>query len=375
MALYRKGLPHDQENIIQLGNTVFQTDFPALLPKLYSSFVNTATSHFLAEEEDGIKALVGSFPLDLHVLDHTLKGFGIGTVCVDPSARSKGYMKQLMTNALKEMQEQNADFAVLGGQKQRYEYFGFTPSGVLLNFTLTATNLRHRHITSSPDFTFKPFETLSSTDLTTIYEMHHSKPLFSTRSLQNFIAICKSWKNETFALYHKHELIGYMLYKNNTIEDLYISSPDLLIPALASFMHTLSYNECTICLPTYETTIIKCLLSICEGYTIKLSTCLNILNYQNFIKAFLNFKHHTTPLEKGSFIFEIQGKEKLLIEVNETICITPTTLKPDLSLNHLDAIHFLCDPLQFYIHEDHPKNKLFKSWFPLPFTFCSIDNV
>lgn len=152
MTLYRKGLSNDQEAIIHLGNYVFDTDFPALLPKLYSPSVNTATSHFLAEEEDGIKALVGSFPLDLHVLDYDLKGFGIGTVCVDPDARSKGYMKQLMTNALAEMHEEKADFAVLGGQKQRYEYFGFTPSGTHLNFTLTATNLRHHHIVASPDW-------------------------------------------------------------------------------------------------------------------------------------------------------------------------------------------------------------------------------
>lgn len=375
MTFYRKGRIDEQENIIQLGNSVFQTDFPTLLPKLYSSSVNTAPYHFLAVEEDSIKALVGSFPLDLHVLNHQLKGFGIGTVCVDPTCRSKGYMKQLMINALEEMREQNADFAVLGGQKQRYEYFGFTPSGAILNFTLTATNLRHHHITVSPDFNFIPFDRLNSTDLNVIYGMHHSKLLFSTRSLPQFVEICKSWKNKTFALYYKHKLIGYMLYKNNHIEDFYISSSDLLIPVLASFMDTLSYHECTITLPTYETSIIKCLLNICEGYTVKLSTCLNILNYQNFLTAFLNFKHYTAPLEKGSLILEIQDKEKLLIEINETICITPTTLQPDLSLNHLDAIHFLCDPLQFYIYEDHPKHKLFKSWFPLPFTFCSIDNV
>lgn len=375
MTLYRKGLSNDQEAIIHLGNYVFDTDFPALLPKLYSPSVNTATSHFLAEEEDGIKALVGSFPLDLHVLDYDLKGFGIGTVCVDPDARSKGHMKQLMTNALAEMHEEKADFAVLGGQKQRYEYFGFTPSGTHLNFTLTATNLRHHHIVASPNFTFKSFDTLDTPTLSCIHKMHHSKPLFSTRSFQNFISICRSWKSESFAIYNKNELCGYVLYKNNCIEDFYVSHSDLLIPALASLMQTLSWNECTICLNTYETALIKLLINICEGYTTRLSTCLNILNYQNFINAFLNLKKSYTALEKGHLVLEVQGTENLLIEVGENINVMPTTLEADLSLTHLEAIHLLCDPLQVYIDYHHEKNRLIKSWFPLPFAFCSIDNV
>lgn len=313
--------------------------------------------------------------MDLHVLDYDLKGFGIGTVCVDPDARSKGYMKQLMTNALAEMHEEKADFAVLGGQKQRYEYFGFTPSGTHLNFTLTATNLRHHHIVASPNFTFKSFDALDTPTLSCIHKMHHSKPLFSTRSFQNFISICRSWKSESFAIYNKNELCGYVLYKNNCIEDFYVSHSDLLIPALASLMQTLSWNECTICLNTYETTLIKLLINICEGYTTRLSTCLNILNYQNFINAFLNLKKSYTALEKGHLVLEVQGTENLLIEVGENINVMPTTLEADLSLTHLEATHLLCDPLQVYIDYHHEKNRLIKSWFPLPFAFCSIDNV
>ena len=69
-------------------------------------------------------------PLSLLVAGKPLRAAGIGTVSVHPYARGEGHMKKLMHMTLEECRENGADLAMLGGQRQRYEYFGFTQQEV-----------------------------------------------------------------------------------------------------------------------------------------------------------------------------------------------------------------------------------------------------
>ena len=121
-----KGLPQDYDELIDFGNMVFKEDFRALLPKLYQDHPEAAAHHHLIREDGRIKAMVGSFPITLKAAGRTLKVRGIGTVSVHPYARGRGYMKTLMGNAVKEAEAEGAALMILGGQRQRYEYFGFT---------------------------------------------------------------------------------------------------------------------------------------------------------------------------------------------------------------------------------------------------------
>jgi hypothetical protein len=41
------------------------------------------------------------------------------------------------------MRASGCDLAMLGGQRQRYEYFGFTAAGMAHTYTATSTNVRH----------------------------------------------------------------------------------------------------------------------------------------------------------------------------------------------------------------------------------------
>lgn len=375
MVNYLKGSPSDYDDIIDFGNYVFKTDFKALLPKLYNGEVGTTSYHFLAKEDNKIKAMVGSFPLELNVLNTTLKGFGIGTVSVHPYSRSKGYMKTLMQSAVDEMHKEKADFAILSGQKQRYEYFGFTPSGAKARFTINSTNLRHKGIKALNSLALKTFDTLCSDDLKQLHHMHHSKSLHSTRALEHFTTICKSWESYAYAIYNEGVLSGYVILSGQEIQDFYICTANLLGELLATVMKDFSLNELHLSMGIYETSYLAYLLDVCENYQIGTATSLNILNYHNFILAFLKLKQTYMELEKGQLVLEIQDHEKLLIEIDETIIITPTTLSPDISLSHINAIHFLCDPLQMFSPMLLPKQRLVNSWFPLPFTYCNIDNV
>ena len=84
-----------------------------------------------------------AYPIALSVAGHELSAAGIGNVAAHPFHRGKGYMKDCMNMAMRDAVEQGLDFAVLGGRRQRYSYFGFEPAGLCAKFTLEDHNLRH----------------------------------------------------------------------------------------------------------------------------------------------------------------------------------------------------------------------------------------
>ena len=96
-----------------------------------------APCHLLVTEKDRIKALIGSFPMKLRVGENRLNLRGIGTVSVHPGCRGKGYMKLLLKQLVEEAEADGTDLVYLGGQRQRYGYFGFGQAATQLVFTVT----------------------------------------------------------------------------------------------------------------------------------------------------------------------------------------------------------------------------------------------
>ena len=141
MSEYRIARPEEKDACIELANYVFSTahcphDFETLIPKVYGEGVDSAFIHRVAADENGkLRAQIAVLPEKLMVAGHPLRAGFVGTVSVHPKARGEGHMKRLMQDWLKEMQE-TCDIAVLDGQRQRYEYFGFTRGGIQIRYTV-----------------------------------------------------------------------------------------------------------------------------------------------------------------------------------------------------------------------------------------------
>lgn len=375
MINYTIGTSSEYADLLDFGNYVFKIDFKELLPKLYDGREDLAPYHFIGKENDRIKAMVGCFPLTLQTGDQLLKGMGIGTVSVHPYSRGQGHMKQLMKNAMSFIETEQADFAILSGQRQRYEYFGFTPTGSLIHLVVDKVNLKHKGITHSTTDTLKSFDTLSQDDLQQISNWHHAKPLHSIRPLKDFVAICKSWEAKPYALYNDGILKGYMILAGSNILDFYIEDTSLLGSFLSLILNKLDLDGVNLSIGLHDQENLKYLMSFAENYRIATATQLKIVNYQNFILAFLELKASYEPLEKGKLILEIKDQIILSIEVSDTIQVSPTTHTPDISLSHLEATHFICDPVSFIPQELRSFSHIIHSWFPLPFSYCHTDNV
>jgi predicted N-acetyltransferase YhbS len=117
-------------------------DFKALLPTIYRP-TDAHMRHNLAVKRHGdLVAVVGLFPMTLHLGGTPLRVAGIGGVSVDPAYRGDGLMRLLMDEAMADIRA-NYDLGWLGGQRQRYGYFGFERCGAELTFTVDLRSIKH----------------------------------------------------------------------------------------------------------------------------------------------------------------------------------------------------------------------------------------
>ena len=373
-----KGKAEDYEDIIDFGNYVFSEDFPSLLPKLYRNHKECAKHHHLIKEGNHIRAMVGSFPLGLIVGDSYLKMRGIGTVSVHRYSRGAGYMKLLMDNVVKEIEEEGCDFAVLGGQRQRYEYWGFTPSGVSINLDFNSSNLKHTHFDMKNNYKFIKYDESIEEDLEKALELHNSQMAHGIREKGNFIDIASSWKSNVIFIYNNDKFSGYICAsKNNeSIIEILLVNPDEIDRVLVSYIKYFNLKNASVRLYMHMYKEFTGLSKFCENYSINKGGNMYIINYKNVVKAFMNLKNTLSPLCEGTLVLDVEEKGRYKIQVkNGVITVDDTYMDYDISLPHLEATALLFSHSTFIKSSYSGTNHLLKAWFPLPLFYPRPDSV
>ena len=134
MVAYRTARPEERDAYIELANYAFGFDAETLLPKAYAAPFDPSPFHKVAVNESGkLCAEVAVLPQELTVAGRELRVGFLGMVSVHPKFRGQGHMKKLMNLWIEEARGQY-DMLALYGQRQRYEYFGFTGGGLRRRF-------------------------------------------------------------------------------------------------------------------------------------------------------------------------------------------------------------------------------------------------
>lgn len=158
MTIYRQARPEERNEYVDLANHTFGFDIEELLPKVYYKGDHSDRITKVAETESGkLVAENAVLPQTVHASGKTLLANFLGIMVVDPKYRGEGHMKELMKLQLEEMSGQY-HISILGGQRQRYEYFGYTSGGVQYRYHINISNIRHAlKDTDSNEILFSPF--------------------------------------------------------------------------------------------------------------------------------------------------------------------------------------------------------------------------
>ncbi|GHT65355.1 hypothetical protein FACS1894110_07030 [Spirochaetia bacterium] len=385
---YVKASPADYDEVIDFGNYVFSAsrsphDFPAMLPKLYRREYFPEGIHYLAREEGKIRAAIGAYPLSLHICDDTLPGRGIGMVSVHPYARSRGYMRTLMGLALEDMRRDGIVFSCLGGQRQRYEYFGYTSAGTQPVFECRKANIRHilgRDFVSG--FSLRPISAGDTGLLDEMYRLHEAKTARVERRWEKFFDILSSWNGRIYAVLKGEAFFGYLVYypepgevgEINLIDNS--RSAEVIGLLLDLQGKTNDRDRVSVMAQPHETDKLAALSRFAEEGQFRSAYSFNIFDYPRFLSALLKLKCRDQNVPDGSWTVRIEGQETLCIAVSRgSPSVSKTNAGPAATLSHPEAMEFFFSFTAPLVSPIIRGNPFLQSLLPLPLSFELADGV
>jgi predicted N-acetyltransferase YhbS len=391
---YSTAEPGDYEELMDFGNYVFSyahipTDFPSLLPKLYKREYFMEGIHYIAREDGRIRAALGAYPLRLNILGEILPARGIGMVSVHPYTRSRGYMRTLMAAALADMRRDGVVFSCLGGQRQRYEYFGFSPAGTQIVFECRRANVRHfLGRDPSPAFSLRQLKE-GDGELEEICRFHQSKAARFERDRGKLFDILSSWKNRVFILREENRFAGYLIYHDaeNVLTELNLKDPAAAAEALACFLnYSGGKNGVSVCAQPWETAKLEALAAFAEDYRISAAYSFAVFDWQPLLSALLRLKSEAgrpaspCALPEGEAVFRIEGKEGSESPFRIAVQDGKARVSPDSGegatvLSPLQAIRLFFSPLSPWASPVLRRNPFLQGILPLPLFFENPDGV
>lgn len=122
----------------QKGKRIVQRQYPHLYQKEKSHM----DRHLVLRDQSGIIGQLAIHPVELRLEGGiVLRAGGIGTVATHPERRGEGIMGRLLQAAVDLMHERAYDLSILGGDRQRYNWFGWENAGTHVAFHVTKRTL------------------------------------------------------------------------------------------------------------------------------------------------------------------------------------------------------------------------------------------
>ncbi|MBN1559980.1 GNAT family N-acetyltransferase [candidate division KSB1 bacterium] len=366
----------DYENAIDFLNLVFSEhypiDFPRVLPKLYKPTDESMSMNYAIKRHGKIRAIVGLYPVELHVGATPLKLAAIGAVSSHPNDRGQGHMRRLLQFCLQVMRAEGYHLSWLGGQRQRYGYFGYEVCGSTAVFTVNKKNISHGYA----EMPAIHFEKICAPDerFTQMKLWHDTHPIHCTRPVASFAEISRSWQNDLFAaMSARDELAGYVI-ANAAGAVLELATPDekAVIPAWVAQQDQAQVAFETAMLPH---PIVKELTRICEQQSTRSSGNWQIFDWQRVVNAILKVKHQSMTLMNDIFRLGIEGYGviELCVDGPSAACIR-TRKRAHFCCDPLSAMRLLFGPLPPAM-SGLINHSALNGWCPLPLSLPRQDQV
>ncbi|MBO5274918.1 MAG: GNAT family N-acetyltransferase [Clostridia bacterium] len=358
--------------------------FLSLLPKLYKPEYNPCASNYVIREEDGnLKAAVGAYDDIYHVCDITLKCRGIGNVAVIHEARSRGYMRDLMNDAVEDMIADGVDFTALGGRRIRYQYFSYEPAGAEYHFRFASHDIAHRFGKRPVKLTFREITDPSDSALSAICALHDDQNMYCEREGNiRFFDVAKTWHRTLTAIYNGVRFIGYAIHSGDTVTELILSGEKYIEDFVCDFMHHHQLNSMMVMVPCCKTKMASRMTDFCDSMSLHNNASYSVFNYKRVIEAFLTLKSCSSWLEDGKAVLLIHGKARdeylrILVrdgsvKVEDVDASCAYDEPPEFELTHTEAMNFLFGAVS-------PLREIaatpLRTWLPIPLYMYNADEV
>ncbi len=370
------------EEILAKSNIIFggegNTDyFQGYHPKLYVAR-NSATEHLVVDGDNGIEGILGVFPAKLKVLDTVLTVDGFGTMGVIKEARGKGHMKELMNTAVA-TSAARADLAFLGGRRQRYEYFGFTPSGFQLSFSFNRDNARHSvDLSDMGSISFELLEENDTASRAEIKALYERRPAHALRDDSLLFATLHTCRSQVYKVLRDGKFYGYISCgaENRVINEIELRDNSCITLVLAAYLEDFELRGVSVsCVFEFDREKLEALEAVAENFSMVCCENFQIFNYEKLVDALIRLKGTYTRLLDSKATFDIESYGRLTVEVIDGVGKAYLSDEAaDIRLSRIAATRlFFGLPARVLQYPSVPAEMLAN--LPLPLFYCRPDFV
>lgn len=344
---YGRGRDEDNKKLISFLDEVFFTDDPEerdfynLLPKCYKDQYRPAYNNFVVQDGNGdFRSAIGNFYNNMTVGDEQIKACCIGNVAVGKQYRSMGYMIELMEMSVEDMGKNGVDVAYLGGQRQRYGYFGFESSGTVYRFNFSRSAYRHALKAMPCGLEIEELKPDDAESMANIEKIYSKLPIKSNRTPESYFDVLCSWRDHPYILKENGEFVGYFALDHfgHNVNEFGVVDPKYYPNLVAAvFEKTEEYHVGYVVAP-FEPEKLKFFTENADGFNIDGCEMILVYNFEKVIGAYLGAKAKYAKLCDGVLTVLIHGKagdENLRIEVlDNKVKVEKFDGKADFELSH-----------------------------------------
>ena len=378
MPEFRFARLEEEEEILDLINLVFSQkarphDFARLLPKVYAH-PSFSRYHAVAVEDGRIRSVVAMIPLELRAkgCDFSLRGGYIGSVSVHSRYEHRGYMRALMDMQLQEAQRQSLDFVALGGQRQRYGYWGFEKCGVGAEFRVNGANVRHALLPlagecgGKNDLKFLPVDGSQADALDFIARLQESQPLFCVRTRELLCDVLHTYCARPFLITDSRTgaPVGYLTAFDDDISEMALENgPDRLYDVIRCWMK--DKKSCSVHLSGYQPELIRAMQRISESFSFSDSQMMRVLRWDRALTFGLRLAAALgNPLPPQDVTVEIENIGQLALSAKDGLpqAAFSSHSAPLCSMTEKQAITCFFSSFSAL----YPPHPALRGWLPLP---------
>ncbi len=374
MTEYRFAYPTEEADVLDLINAVFSQasrphDFARLIPKVYAH-PGFFRLHAVAVREGRLAGTVAMLPqvVRLSPGGPALQCGYIGSVSVHPRFRGEGHMRALMALQIQEARRRGYDFLALGGQRQRYAYFGFEKGCGAVRFYLNRSNARH----ALPEDASVRFEEVTGPEhpaLSLMAELQERQPYACVRTRERFLDTLRTFGGVPYAVRKGDAWAGYLVKLDTAVEELVLSDENDLKAVLGAWVRR--EGKCEVPCPGGWSSRLRTLNAFAEAAVQSDSQRILVLNWERVLNACLRDRAEKTPLPEGRRVLQIGDAGRWALETGKDGArAVPAAEKEDLRLTETEAESLLFSPLSSWLAED----PLLRACLPLPLYFPVPDH-